>query len=125
MTRSILAALVLAACSIPAAPGAGTDGGIPCPGPQCPCPCAPPLVCGPHGACTRTCSAPTDCSSQIDGETCLGGLCGVSCRPGGGDDCSAVGMAGSVCLTIQGTDVCGYQPHVTVRPDAADETGHQ
>lgn len=37
-------------------------------------------------------------------------------------------MAGSVCRTIQGADVCGYVPAVTIAPsppDAADETGSE
>lgn len=114
-------------CSIPIGPAADTDGGIPCPGPQCPCPCEAPLFCGPHRACTRTCSTPEDCSA-VAGETCLTGLCGVVCRPGGPDDCSAVGMLEAVCLEIHNTAVCGYPPEITVvpgGPEAADETGSE
>lgn len=121
----ILPALALACepLPIPPAPVADTDGAISCPGTQCPCPCAPPLTCGPHRACTKPCESPADCGG-VRGETCLGGLCGVACTPGGPDDCAAIGMVDGVCLTIQGAHVCGYAPPVTVSPgEAADDTG--
>jgi hypothetical protein len=128
LSRACCYAVLAAACSFSVpAPDAGTDGGIPCPGTQCPCPCEPPLVCGPHWACTRACSTPEDCGA-ISGETCLAGLCGVVCRPGGPDDCGAVGMAGAQCLGIHGVSVCGYPPEVTVlptKPEAADGTGSE
>lgn len=108
-------------------PSAGSDGGIPCPGTQCPCPCAAPLFCGPHNACTKPCTTAEDCGGA-QGETCLGGLCGISCRPGGPDDCGAVGMGGATCREIQGAAVCSYplpEPEVAT-PAGADSTGaHQ
>lgn len=94
--------------------------GIECPGALCPCPCEAPLVCAPNDACAAPCSSDQDCG-PLSGNGCLGGLCGVSCTPGGFDDCSAVGMIGSVCLEIQGVAVCGYTPAV-VAP-SADSTG--
>lgn len=117
------AALAGLACYVPVAMPAGDTGdhGFPCPGPQCPCPCAAPLICGPHGGCSSPCVTPEDCGGP-SGETCLGGLCGVLCRPGGADDCAAIGMRGGACLTIQGVDVCGYPP-AELAPEGVDESG--
>lgn len=113
-------AIVCAACigcavTSDSAPAATTDAhGITCPGLQCECPCAAPMVCGPHNACTQPCDGPSDCGGA-EGETYLGGLCGISCTPRGLDDCAAVGMAGAVCLVIEGSAVCGY-PLNTLTP---------
>jgi len=117
---SLVAAYHFVACSwsSPTTPVSDTDAGIPCPGLQCPCPCSAPLTCGPHNACTKPCATATDCGGT-PGETCLAGLCGVVCDPGGLDDCGAVGMASGACLTLMGTAVCGYPPEDA----AADETG--
>lgn len=106
------AAMAVVSCLPPAAdePAASTGPTVPqieCPGTQCPCPCDAPMTCGPHGACTLPCTAPEDCGGA-QGETCLGGLCGISCEPGGLNDCAAVGMAGGSCLIIDRTAVCGY-----------------
>lgn len=101
-----VAALALSACGLPI-PSGGTDGGISCPGLQCSCPCEAPLVCGPSGACTWPCTSDDECG-HILGAACLGGICGVSCEPGGPNDCEAVGLRGAACVLIQDTPVCGY-----------------
>lgn len=94
--------------------------GISCPGPQCPCPCDAPLVCTPANTCGLPCgensavdesgeSGHADPCSSVQGESCLGGVCGVVCTVGGLNDCMAVGMRGANCVTIENTAVCAYK----------------
>lgn len=99
----------------------GTAGGLPCPGPQCPCPCEAPLVCTPANTCGLLCGEDSvvddsvgddhnEMCSGVQGETCLGGMCGVVCTVGGLNDCTAVGMQDANCVTIENTAVCAYKP---------------
>lgn len=112
-------AVVLMACptEAPRTPGDTTGApGLQCPGAtQCPPDgagnCAPGMLLGPNGACTVGCVSARECPRVVSGETCLAGLCAVSCDPdilpSGG--CQDAGMPGAICTQREpGTPVCGY-----------------
>lgn len=114
--------MALLSCSLgcrlfPDTDGASDTGGrvLDCPGDaQCPPEdgtCPEGLVLGPNGACTNTCRTDRDCTSGVAGELCYPHvwICGVACDvelPDGG--CGSSGMPGAVCMSVMGSNVCGY-----------------